>query len=1046
MANSRRASRVKKFYSLSGFLLTLFLVVSFMPMLPIASVNDAVKWTRFNIPAEGSAGGWALAHGSDLQHLTRAFDGTLYAYGKGLTYTFYKSINGGDSWSATGRVQDNIVAIATSPDDASNIYYATQSTVYRSRDGGKNFSALLASPGGAGSNHKEITSLAVSRTDGNIVAVGTRDTDAAQFGGVYTLDEAKIITTWTDTNLGNFDVYAVFFSPNYATSNQMVAVTTNETDTFVTLKSGDGAWGAAVGDARLNKDNAATHSPVVVGESAIIVFPDDYEADPGSSNNVLFVAIDTGTGNGDVYKIKGAESPDFSQATDLNAAADFGMSNVDVTGLAIFGDVQATSLAAGAADSAQVYFSPDGGKGWTKSRKEPTGQSNTYVLMSPDVKDTGRIYTATTGSESAFSLSEDKGSTWHQISFIDTQISTIVDAAPSPRYDGDNTIFLLTFGGKHSLWRSLDGGNRWQRVYSSALTGVDSIKFARLPPQYGVEDNRTLFLAGESNGLPVIWKSSDNGLSFRRRVTRNPTSGDAIPVDVMTVVDDASFFIGSFDGSSGLVFYTTNNGLTYAAGAATGSQSLNSMVLSPDYGHDKTILSGNTNGWVFLSDNNGSLFEPIPTDATSPPLTGQIAVAFDPDFVNNKVIYAASSTANKGIYRFIVGSSTSWESINGTLPSGALINQLAAGSEGTLYAANSKANGGMERSLNPTYSRGPTFETVTNGLSDGATLAGLWSVEIRLWSADTTNVRLMTFNDTLTSAITPTSPANKASGIGALTNHTVKNVRLDWSTLEGATSYQWQIDSDTDLSTVPSGFDNQTSASSASTPALDPATTYYWRVRAKEPVLSPWSERRSFTTVLDTEAIALRLESPGAGASGVEVKPLFQWTAVSGATSYELLVSKDANFTSPSVIKNGDYALTATAWESDLSLDNNTTYYWKVRAINASTQSPWSAVGAFTTEPAAIISIPAPVPTATTPSTIISELSTARLASQPTVPPTLRPGPAATTVPTAAATPAPIIIQSPDTPIWLFYGIGVLLLTMILMLIIIIMLVVNIRN
>ena len=129
----------------------------------------------------------------------------------------------------------------------------------------------------------------------------------------------------------------------------------------------------------------------------------------------------------------------------------------------------AISLLAGAADSAQTYFSTDGGKSWTRSRKEPTGESKTYVLMAPDFSNTGRAYAATSGDESAFSISQDNGDTWNQVSLIDTAISTIVDLAPSPGYSQDNTLFMLTFGGEHSLWRSLDGGNTWERIFASAL-------------------------------------------------------------------------------------------------------------------------------------------------------------------------------------------------------------------------------------------------------------------------------------------------------------------------------------------------------------------------------------------------------------------------------------------------------------------------------------------------------------------------------------------------------------------------------------------------
>ena len=77
-------------------------------------------------------------------------EGTLYAYGKGLTYTLYRSTDGGYSWSRVGNVQDRVVGIATAPDDASTIYYATSSAVYRSTDGGNTFHAMQVSPGGAG--------------------------------------------------------------------------------------------------------------------------------------------------------------------------------------------------------------------------------------------------------------------------------------------------------------------------------------------------------------------------------------------------------------------------------------------------------------------------------------------------------------------------------------------------------------------------------------------------------------------------------------------------------------------------------------------------------------------------------------------------------------------------------------------------------------------------------------------------------------------------------------------------------------------------------
>jgi hypothetical protein len=54
------------------------------------------------------------------------------------------------------------------------------------------------------------------------------------------------------------------------------------------------------------------------------------------------------------------------------------------------------------------------------------------------------------------------------------------------------------------------------------------------------------------------------------------------------------------------------------------------------------------------------------------------------------------------------------------------------------------------------------------------------------------------------------------------------------------------------------------------------------------------------------------LYSPEAGVSGVPLAPIFQWSAIAGADSYELLVATDASFTNPIIIKLGTYALPAT--------------------------------------------------------------------------------------------------------------------------------------
>jgi hypothetical protein len=321
---------------------------------PAAASPNWLEWRRVNIPADGEKGDWGLGWGSDIQQLTSASNGTLYAHGRGLDHTLYSSDDSGLSWQAIGEVTDDIVAIAIAPDDSA-IYYATTSRVYESDDGAESFLPLPEIPGGVGSNNLEITSLDVSRdfaeAESNIIAVGTRDTDPGQFGGVYLLEPDSPFA-WTDTGLGNYDVYAIAFSPHHTDDGQLVAVVTDEVDTLVTSRIVDQDWGDTIGDARLNKDNSGTPVPVAVDTEADIAFPDDYNSEVPGSDCVIFISIDAGSDNGDVYRIEGTAAPGKSLAIDLDIGEADHVDNVDVTGLISSGQADSAYLIAGAAQSA----------------------------------------------------------------------------------------------------------------------------------------------------------------------------------------------------------------------------------------------------------------------------------------------------------------------------------------------------------------------------------------------------------------------------------------------------------------------------------------------------------------------------------------------------------------------------------------------------------------------------------------------------------------------------------------------------------------------
>lgn len=948
----------------TGFRLALALAILlslfFVSLTARASESDEpLTWQRLSIPAQGTAGDWVLASGSDVPLLALAGDGTLYAGVRGLARTLYKSADGGYKWQPAGTVSDNIVAIVTAPDEAMRVYYATTSGVYRSIDGGDTF-IRLPTPGGAGSGNVEITALAVG---GNplVLAVATRDTDSGQFGGVYSVEDSSPIS-WTDTGLSGDDIYAVAFSPGFPENRELVAVATDETDTFVATRIGNSAWGASIASARLDRDNSPVPSPVAVTNSAAVAFPEDGASGDGFGLSPLFVAINAGGNQGDVYRVDRAALPGDSRATDLNAGKNYGFTNLDVTSIGVSGQSDNAALLAGAANSARIYASQDGGKEWRRASRAPTGERATRVVLAPVFATSQVAYTATSGVESAVSRTADGGFTWDQTGLIDTTIPSIVDLGVSPAYENDGIVFLLTFGGRHSLWRR-DSSARWQRVFASTLPGVDSLSGIRLSPNFGKGDH-TMFLTGASSGNTTIWRSKDEGQSFERaRATLDPATGTSFVIDAWVVAPNDRLLVAGLVGTAKL-YRSDDGGLSYSNGISVGPNRIKSIAVSPGYPGDKTILLGDAAGWVYLSRDDGKTFQPLPADAAAAPLVGTLSVAFAPDFEKSGVVYAASATADKGISRFKIGYDYKWQRVDSTLPAGSSISKIGLSPGGVLYAANLKTGGGMERSLNPDSSLGPGFETVTRGLETTAKLDGLQLAGGRIWSVDSANKWVVFYPDTLAVPPVLKSPDDKAQGLGIVSSDQITGVSLDWAALEGASEYRWQIvDSDTSFASVPAAFDGTTGSSQVRLPKLEPATEYHWRVRVTSPGLGLWSEKRSFTTAPGASAAAPKLLYPQAGEQQVVLRPVFQWEEVSGSPAYELVVSDEAAFDNAVLLMAGTTAINATAWQPDIEFAPGKIYYWRVKTAGDNTTGLWSATRAFTTALALVPSQTVPVVT-----------------------------------------------------------------------------------
>jgi len=88
------------------------------------------------------------------------------------------------------------------------------------------------------------------------------------------------------------------------------------------------------------------------------------------------------------------------------------------------------------------------------------------------------------------------------------------------------------------------------------------------------------------------------------------------------------------------------------------------------------------------------------------------------------------------------------------------------------------------------------------------------------------------------------------------------------------------------------------------------------------------------------------LTAPANGAVDQPLRPVFQWTAVSGASSYGLEVDDDPAFGSPAIAETG---IAGTTFTPDSNLEEGTTYYWRVFGENLCGAGAASTVFSFET-------------------------------------------------------------------------------------------------
>jgi hypothetical protein len=209
-------------------------------------------------------------------------------------------------------------------------------------------------------------------------------------------------------------------------------------------------------------------------------------------------------------------------------------------------------------------------------------------------------------------------------------------------------------------------------------------------------------------------------------------------------------------------------------------------------------------------------------------------------------------------------------------------------------------------------------------------------------------------------SFTTIPPAPGAPILVSLSDNTVNSPitpMLIWNRAIGAVTYRLQIGADSLFNTIIMQ-DSTLTDTSKSCAALTNDTKNFWHVNATNPGgTGAWSAVRRFTTIVALPS-AVNLKTLATGDTVKADSVFLAWSAGTPKVDrYSVEYATDSSFTSPTI----DTTVSDTV-KLVRSLQNNTTFWWKVKAHNAEGWGDWSATNAFAVKLITTHARPATVP------------------------------------------------------------------------------------
>ena len=178
-----------------------------------------------------------------------------------------------------------------------------------------------------------------------------------------------------------------------------------------------------------------------------------------------------------------------------------------------------------------------------------------------------------------------------------------------------------------------------------------------------------------------------------------------------------------------------------------------------------------------------------------------------------------------------------------------------------------------------------------------------------------------------------------------------------WTPATGATAYTVKVSETGDFSNPVIKAAGIEGTRYTLTKPLTKGKLYYWTVTASNAHGStPAAHRMKYTFRVGSNTKVpgrFSLQVPVDGNNGISTTPRFYWTRAYAAESYTLVIDDNSDFSSPERTQSGIVVRTYEYYTLPAPLANNTTYHYKVYAVNAHGSRLMNGpVFRFTTRPA----------------------------------------------------------------------------------------------